>query len=162
MDVTLRSNIKLSHSADRVDEVIYKVNGTPVEVGKNYWAQLISGMKEGKYHVTIDVVSQLGQRGSASLDFDVVKNAPPVCSLSYTETSLSWNFTNKCSDIDGKISRYEWYINGEMRSVFGSSATLSKNLNKGKQDIKVLAFDDSGDSAAQTLTVMGPADTSSQ
>lgn len=162
LDVTLRSNIKLSHSADRVDEVIYKVNGTPVEVGKNYWAQLISGMKEGKYHVTIDVVSQLGQRGSASLDFDVVKNAPPVCSLSYTETSLSWNFTNKCSDIDGKISRYEWYINGEMRSVFGSSATLSKNLNKGKQDIKVLAFDDSGDSAAQTLTVMGPADTSSQ
>lgn len=156
LDVTLRSNIKLSHSADKIDTVTYKVNGVPVEGSKNYWSQLIPGLKENKYTVTIDVISKLGQRGSASVDFDVVKNAPPVCTLNYTETNLSWNFTNKCDDQDGKITRFEWFINNELRNVFGSSATLSKNLNRGKQDLRVVAYDDSGDSATQHLIVYGP------
>lgn len=156
LDVTLRSNIKLSHSADKIDTVTYLVNGIPVEGSKNYWAQFIPGLKENKYRVTVEVVSQLGQRGSASVDFDVVKNAVPVCSLNYTETNLSWNFTNKCEDRDGKIARYEWFINNELRNVYGSSATLSKNLNRGKQDLRVVAYDDSGDSVTQHLTVYGP------
>lgn len=128
LDVTLRSNIKLSHSADSIDTVTYKVNGEVIPSGKNYWAQLIPGLKEKKYEITIDVVSKLGQRGSASVEFDVVKNAVPNCTLSYTETNLSWSFTNKCDDTDGKMVRYEWFINGELRNVFGSTATLSKTL----------------------------------
>nr|UGK56169.1 hypothetical protein [Escherichia coli]UGK56560.1 hypothetical protein [Escherichia coli] len=39
---------------------------------------------------------------------------------------MSWSFTNKCIDTDGKLVRYEWYINDELRNVFGSTATLSK------------------------------------
>jgi len=54
------------------------------------------------------------------------------------------------------MSRYEWYINGELRNVFGNSATLSKNLNRGKQELRVIAYDDSGDSDSQTLVVYGP------
>ncbi|EBG2148463.1 hypothetical protein FIP36_17105 [Salmonella enterica] len=158
LDVTMRSNIKLSHSADSIDSVIYKVNGEPVENGKNYWAQIITGLSEKKYTVTLDVISKFGQRGTATVEFDVVKNAPPACTLSYTETNLSWNFTNKCVDTDGKMARYEWYINDELRNVYGNSATLSKNLNRGKQDLRVVAYDDSGDSATQHLTVFGPED----
>lgn len=156
VDVTLRSNIKLSHSADSIDSVVYKVNGVQIDSGKNYWAQLIPGLKENKYSITVDVVSKLGQRGTAQVDFDVVKNSAPVCSLNYTETNLSWNFSNDCTDTDGKMARYEWYINNELRNVYGKSATLSKNLNRGKQEIRVLAFDDSGDSVTQTVTVVGP------
>nr|QHJ90676.1 hypothetical protein [Escherichia coli] len=63
---------------------------------------------------------------------------------------------HKCDDTDGKMVRYEWFINGELRNVFGSTATLSKNLNRGKQDIKVIAYDDSGDFATQHVTVFGP------
>ncbi|MBN6464134.1 hypothetical protein JZM26_26420, partial [Escherichia coli] len=134
----------------------YKVNGKVVEGSKNYWAQVISGLTEQKYVITMDVVSKMGQRGTASVDFDVVKNSVPQCTLSYTETNLSWSFTNKCVDTDGKLVRYEWYINDELRNVFGSTATLSKNLNRGKQDIRVVAYDDSGDSATQRTTVYGP------
>lgn len=158
LDVTLRSNIKLSHSADSIDTVTYKVNGTEIESGKNYWAQLITGLKENKYEVSIDVVSKLGQRGRASVEFDVVKNSVPSCTLGYTETNLSWSFTNKCTDADGKMVRYEWFINGELRNVFGSTATLSKNLNRGKQEVKVIGYDDSGDYASQQVTVFGPAE----
>ena len=111
----------------------YKVNGEVVPGSKNYWAQLISGLTEKKYEVTLDVVSKMGQRGTASVDFEVVKNAAPQCALSYTESNMSWSFTNKCIDTDGKLVRYEWYINDELRNVFGSTATLSKNLNRGKQ-----------------------------
>ncbi len=50
-----------------------------------------------------------------------LKNAVPNCTLSYTETNLSWSFTNKCDDTDGKMVRYEWFINGELRNVFGST-----------------------------------------
>ncbi|MGV7963802.1 IncHI-type conjugal transfer protein RSP [Photorhabdus tasmaniensis] len=162
LDVTLRSNIKLSHSADAIDTVTYKVNGEVVPGSKNYWAQLISGLPEKKYEITIDVVSKLGQRGTAAVDFDVVKNAVPECTLSYTETNLSWNFTNKCVDTDGKMVRYEWYINDELRNVFGSTATLSKNLNCGKLDIRVVAYDDSGDYSTQRVTVFGPTEDSSK
>lgn len=156
VDVTLRSNIKLAHTADSIDSVTYKVNGDVLDAGKNYWAQVVSNLKEGKYKITVDVVSKMGQRGSAEVDFDVVKNAPPECTLTYSDTNLSWNFTNKCVDSDGKMSRYEWYINGELRNVFGNSATLSKNLNRGKQELRVIAYDDSGDSDSQTLVVYGP------
>ncbi|MBX0103972.1 hypothetical protein HZR82_25420, partial [Salmonella enterica subsp. enterica serovar Typhi] len=142
--------------ADSIDTVTYKVNGEVVPGSKNYWAQLISGLTEKKYEVTLDVVSKMGQRGTASVDFEVVKNAAPQCALSYTESNMSWSFTNKCIDTDGKLVRYEWYINDELRNVFGSTATLSKNLNRGKQDIRVVAYDDSGDSATQRTTVYGP------
>ncbi|WP_236917416.1 hypothetical protein, partial [Enterobacter hormaechei] len=80
----------------------------------------------------------------------------PQCVLSHTESNMSWSFTNKCVDTDGKLVRYEWYINDELRNVFGSTATLSKNLNRGKQDIRVVAYDDSGDSATQRTVVYGP------
>ena len=156
VDVTLRSDIKLSHTADSIDSVTYKVNGETLDAGKNYWAQFVSNLKEGKYKITVDVVSKMGQRGTADVDFDVVKNSPPQCQLTYSDTNLSWNFTNKCVDSDGKMSRYEWYINGELRYVFGNSATLSKNLNRGKQELHVIAYDDSGDSDSQTLVVYGP------
>lgn len=156
LDVTLRSNIKLAHSADSIDTVTYKVNGEVVQGSKNYWAQGIPGLTEKKYEITLDVVSKMGQRGTASVDFDVVKNAAPQCVLSHTESNMSWSFTNKCVDTDGKLVRYEWYINDELRNVFGSTATLSKNLNRGKQDIRVVAYDDSGDSATQRTVVYGP------
>ena len=68
---------------------------------------------------------------------------------------MSLSFTNKCNDTYGKLVRYEWYINDELKNVFGSTATLSKNLNRGKQDIRVVAYDDSGDSATQRTTVYG-------
>ncbi|NRN29029.1 hypothetical protein [Photorhabdus heterorhabditis] len=158
LDVTLRSNIKLSHSADVVDTVTYKLNGQAIDGGRNYWTQFLPGLAEGKYQLVIEVVSKFGQRGTANVDFDVVKNAPPKCILDYTETNLSWNFTNKCTDFDGKMRKYEWYINDEQRNVFGNSATLSKNLNKGKQVVKVIAYDDSNDSDTQTVTVYDPND----
>lgn len=46
LDVTLRSNIKLAHSADSIDTVTYKVNGEVVQGSKNYWAQGIPGLTE--------------------------------------------------------------------------------------------------------------------
>lgn len=162
LDVTLRTNIKLAHSADSIDTVTYRVNGEVVPGSKNYWAQLISNLNENKYSITLDVVSKMGQRGTTSVDFDVVKNSPPQCALSYTESNMSWSFTNKCVDTDGKLVRYEWYINDELRNVFGSTATLSKNLNRGKQDIRIVAYDDSGDSTTQRTTVYGPDETTSR
>ncbi|MDP0941870.1 hypothetical protein, partial [Klebsiella quasipneumoniae] len=57
LDVPLRSNIKLSHSADSIDTVTYNVNGEVIPSGKNNCAQLISGFKEKKYEITLDVVS---------------------------------------------------------------------------------------------------------
>ncbi|MCZ5120754.1 hypothetical protein O6A27_28710, partial [Escherichia coli] len=60
LDVTLRSNIKLAHSADSFDTVTYKLHGEVVPGSKNYWAQLISGLTEKKYEVTLDVVSKMG------------------------------------------------------------------------------------------------------
>ncbi|CRY84277.1 hypothetical protein [Yersinia intermedia] len=155
LDLNLRAAVKLAHSADTIDSVSYKLNGEVIDGGKNYWAQYFPGIKEGKYRLEMDVVSVMGQRGQSTIDFDVIANQPPTCELTYTESNLSWSFNDKCVDADGKVSRYEWYINDEIRSVYGTSATLSKNLNKGKIEVKVIAYDDSGDTAITKTTVYG-------
>lgn len=153
LDLSLRSSVKLAHSADSIDNVTFKLNGKPVEGGKNYWSQTFENIMEGSYKLEMDVVSTQGQRGVVVVDFDVIPNTPPTCNLTYTETQLSWAFTAKCSDPDGKISSYVWKVNDQVRGVFGSTATLSKAQNKGKLVVSITAYDDSGDSATSFITL---------
>ncbi|MDR8295220.1 hypothetical protein FPK78_21930, partial [Acinetobacter baumannii] len=108
-------------------------------------SQTFENIMEGSYKLEMDVVSTQGQRGVVVVDFDVIPNTPPTCNLTYTETQLSWAFTAKCSDPDGKISSYVWKVNDQVRGVFGSTATLSKAQNKGKLVVSITAYDDSGD-----------------
>ncbi|NJD50733.1 hypothetical protein EXY12_27390 [Klebsiella pneumoniae] len=153
LDLSLRSSVKLAHSADSIDNVTFKLNGKPVDGGKNYWSQTFENIMEGSYKLEMDVVSTQGQRGVVVVDFDVIPNTPPTCNLTYTETQLSWAFTAKCSDPDGKISSYVWKVNDQVRGVFGSTATLSKAQNKGKLVVSITAYDDSGDSATSFITL---------
>lgn len=156
LDVSLRNNIKLAHSADSVDSVIFTVNGAEVEKGKNYWSQTISGLEAGRYHVEMKVRSQMGQEGVQGLDFEVIQNKPPVCELNVTESSLAWRLVMSCDDEDGKMSSYKWRINDESRSVYSSTATLSKYLNKGKTVVSVDGIDDSGAVVTKEVTLYGP------
>lgn len=156
LDVSLRNNIKLAHSADSVDTVTFTVNGAEVEKGKNYWSQAITGLAAGRYHVEMKVRSIMGQEGTQGLDFEVVPNNPPVCELQVTESSLAWRLVMKCEDEDGKMSSYKWRINGESRSVYSSTATLSKYLNKGKTVVSVDGIDDSGAVVTKEVTLIGP------
>ena len=153
LDLSMRSSVKLAHSADSIDSVSFKLNGKAVDGGKNYWSQTFENIMEGSYKLEMDVVSTQGQRGSVTVDFDVIPNTPPNCSLTYTETPLSWAFTAKCNDPDGKISSYVWKVNDQVRGVFGSTATLSKSQNKGKLVVSITAYDDSGDTATSFITL---------
>jgi hypothetical protein len=153
LDLSLRSSVKLAHSADTIDTVSFKLNGKAIDGGRNYWSQLFGNIMEGTYKLEMEVVSTQGQRGRVQVDFDVIPNTPPTCNLTYTETALSWAFTGKCNDPDGKISSYVWKVNDQVRGVYGSTATLSKAQNKGKLVVSITAYDDSGDTATSFITL---------
>ncbi|MFO5854939.1 hypothetical protein, partial [Klebsiella pneumoniae] len=78
VDLSLRSSVKLAHSADSIDNVTFKLNGKPVDGGKNYWSQTFENIMEGSYKLEMDVVSTQGQRGVVVVDFDVIPNSPPT------------------------------------------------------------------------------------
>jgi hypothetical protein len=57
LDLSLRSSVKLAHSADTIDTVSFKLNGKAIDGGRNYWSQLFGNIMEGTYKLEMEVVS---------------------------------------------------------------------------------------------------------
>ena len=153
LDVISRVSTKLGHPSDTIKAYRWYHNGEMThEEGKGTYRQSLSTLAEGSHTIEVEVESLFGQIGRTRLDIEVVPNVPPECTLKTTQSTTSITFDMACSDEDGKIARYEWFLDGEPLANIQRSITLSK-AGRTTVSVTAVAHDDSWATTTKSETV---------
>lgn len=151
LDVVARASAVLGHPDDRIKTYRWKHNGSAV-TGDSY-NQMFSTLAAGRHTVSVEVESEFGQIGSTNLEFEVVPNSPPKCTLNTSQTTTAVTFDMVCQDSDGKIVKYEWLMDGEPLSNIQRSITVSK-AGRTAIAVSVTAHDDSWATETKTANLI--------
>jgi hypothetical protein len=153
LDMTLRSTAEVAHPDDRVvDWKWYVTNLSDLSVkeydtsGRLYLKNL--GVKGGEVDYNIRLVSttRFGQEGESEFNVHINKNIPPTCIMDLKESSTQLKWELKCSDVDGKIVKYNWYVDGIKLSNYQHTITMTKSRIVGESvTVKGEGVDDSED-----------------
>lgn len=157
MNYFLRTKINLGHSKDRVQKLQWSIDGEQIQ-GANSSVKIFDFTKPGIYKLSVDVETTLGQKQTASMNLEVLKNKPPRCSPFTDVRDHFFTINANCSDEDGRISNIEYrYLDkGEPRLIRSSSQTIIFNSRlQPSIDAQIKAFDDSGDFVETSLQYSG-------
>lgn len=139
------------HPLDRPRQTMWSLdNGTPIS--KN--AITYQNIPAGPHTIKAVMTSNYGATVSAEDSFIVIPNIPPTCTLSGAKnaSTLQATFVAGCTDPDGKIKRYEWFINGT-RTTGWSSTFRSSYSGTGTMIASVKVTDDGGAVATNEFTL---------
>ncbi|MFC7132467.1 MULTISPECIES: PKD domain-containing protein [Salinibaculum] len=110
---------------------------------------------EGTYTVGLEVEDNGGRTATVSKSITVT-NTPPIPDFSYavseTNTLQATFDAGNSTDPDGRIERYEWYIDGDYVES-GQRATI-EFPGKGSYAVRLVAYDN-GEKQASTSTTVG-------
>jgi hypothetical protein len=129
------------HPADRIDDIIFKVDGEVVEDRGSYSRTTLD---EGDHTMTIEVVSRMGQNASKDFPITVKANKAPTCELVEKEYSSTWSYTAVCKDEDGKLKKYKWLINGVDPGRSSVRMSVPKSQFDTVPPVQLIGIDDAG------------------
>ncbi len=147
LDVLVRSYISGGHPKDRVSGMTFKMDGEVIEDARNYARDTLDA---GEHTLVMEIESKMGVTASQSATITVNENQPPECGFRISESVYAWVVYAECSDPDGRMSGYEWIMNGEEVSITSNRVTISKE--NGQPSLTLKGFDDSG-AASEEVTV---------
>jgi len=160
LDGTIRAQIVIAHPDDKMEKWEWSIinNNTGEETvlqgrSRSYLSDL--GIQEGtaSYTVKLKATTIFGQVGEQALDIFVNRNIKPTCTMDISESSTSIRAELDCDDVDGKIAKYAWYINGVKLANYQYAITLTKSrLEGGTVTIKGEGIDNSFESDSVTIT----------
>lgn len=130
---------------DRVSRFEFEVDGELVEDATRY---LRVPLTEGEHEVTVRMVSDYGEVAEQVQTVTVVANQPPVCDLRFYETTTGWRYRSDCQDADGRVSHFEWQVNGEPIALDSYGLSISKGQFPNRPTVRLRGVDDSGDYSA--------------
>lgn len=152
LTVTVRPEVSGGHPKDRVAERKFFLNGELLQEGGT---SARAALDAGKHVIGFELLSRYGQVSTGEVEFEVNANKPPVCTVSTKDSGSSWRFTADCTDEDGRISAYNWEVNG-VEAGKAKSLSIVKSKTDGLPTVTVTATDDSGGvSNPVTHTVTG-------
>lgn len=150
LDVIIRPKITGGHPYDRVVSRTYKVDGEALDGQESTFAR--TTLDAGEHTLGVDISTKMGVTASGQTDVTVSENQPPVCTLEKTESRYSWTIRASCTDVDGRVAKYLWTLNGEPVNFSSYRITLSKGTYPQLPPITLVATDDGGaDSAPVNL-----------
>ena len=150
--VTVRPEISGGHPKDRVAERKFFLNGELLQEGGT---SARAELNAGNHVFGFELVSRYGQTGRGEVSFEVIGNQVPVCTISTKDSGSSWRFNADCTDTDGRVSAYNWLIDG-VEAGKAKSLSIVKSKVSGLPTVTVTATDDSGGvSEPVSFTVTG-------
>ena len=152
LDVSIRASVKLGHPQDRVDKYEWFLDGKVLEEQNSLRAS-IDNLEAGEHRIKVIVTSKFGVVKEDWRDVEVAPNEPPVCNLSYKLYGRSVSLKSGCEDSDGKMLTHNWFIDGELIRVHANNVSVIGTEGE-RIDVRVVGFDDSGDSAEDTLNIL--------
>lgn len=151
LDVVVNSGVVLDHDKDSIESFTWSLDGEKQD--SQLRRNLFSGLTEGHHVIQFDAVSAFGQRGSKTLEVDVVANQLPVCNPTVYSGSTSWRVSLHCSDPDGRMVAYRWILGDEAKGNTSDTITVTKGLYQTPLVAKAVAVDDSGGETPVQVTL---------
>lgn len=142
LNVSISPRVTGGHTQDRVVERLYFINGQLLEDEKGSSARttLYAGINE----IVVQIRTKMGQSEEGRLEIDIKENEPPVCDLQRQESTYSWRIRANCTDPDGRVAKYHWWLNGEKLRFSSYNVTINKSNYETMPSIKLIAEDDAG------------------
>ncbi|MBX0311714.1 MAG: hypothetical protein JHC31_08040, partial [Sulfurihydrogenibium sp.] len=128
------------HPNDSLASYSWKLNG--VDLGIDRFNVELNNLSKGDYEVEVTVNTKLGISESKKMNFSVLENKLPNCTVESVDLLKTFNLNAKCSDEDGKIIEYKWF-DDKIIYLKRQNFTLSKTRNTTINNLKLQATDDS-------------------
>lgn len=139
--IVSRMAVRRTHPNDRMDSIIWYLNGE--QVGEPRTTGYFDLTEPGTFEITGEVHTRLGQVASVTESVTLSPNQPPTCQPAVVETASVYRVETNCSDLDGRIVRYEWEwdegISSQSRPTLSFSKASYESLS-----VTFRAYDDSG------------------
>lgn len=143
LGVLIRPTITGGHPKDRINIRQYTVDGEPLEAAGEYARATLPA--PGTYTAKLDIASEMGHSASGEVRIPVNTNKSPSCTLEVSSGRTSWLAKASCSDEDGRIAKYLWFVNGEPQAISSSSISVPMWRHPDAEPvITVVGVDDSG------------------
>lgn len=150
LDIIVRPEVSGGHPADRILRLRYFVNGQLTPVISSFGRFTLP---QGVTTVGIEADTEMGFTVSGQTDFNVVANVIPTCKMTRKEWFGGWVYNARCSDVDGRVVRHSWLIDGADAQINGAQISVSRSGRSGEPAMQVIATDDAGD---QSVPVSPP------
>lgn len=128
------------HPNDSIASYSWKLNG--VDLGVNRYNVAFNNLSKGDYEVEVTVNTKLGISESKKMNFGVLENKLPNCTVESLDSLKTFNLNAKCTDEDGKIIEYKW-LDDKIIYLKRQTFALSKTRNTIINNLKLQATDDS-------------------
>lgn len=146
LKVLVRPTYYGGHPRDRINSKQYVINGEVVSESGDYGRAVLGA---GTHEVIMNLGTMMGRTVQGRTQVTVEKNRPPVCEISVREGRTNWRADASCSDEDGRMSTYKWWVNGELQSISSRSISIAQwRYPEGEPIITLVGVDDSGDESA--------------
>ena len=143
MDVLLRPQYSGGHPRDRIEVKEYFHNGELMDSSGDYGRATLNA---GTHEIRMRIATMMGYEAFGRTSITVKENIAPVCSIEVTPGRTSWLAKSLCTDEDGRVSTYRWWINGEEQTITSSSISVPMwRYPDGEPIITLVGIDDSGD-----------------
>lgn len=142
LEVLLRPQYSGGHPRDRIETKEYFLNGDLMESSGDYGRATLNA---GTHEVTMRIATMMGYEAIGRTNIAVVENIAPVCDIEVTPGRTSWLAKSLCTDGDGRVATYRWWVNGEEQTITSSSISVPMwRYPEGEPIITVVGVDDSG------------------
>ena len=152
LDASIRTRVELGHPNDRIDKYEWYLDGELIPDEESSRVT-VEDLGEGNHQVVVRVTSEFGIAKEERLDIQVAPNVPGECDMSYRQYGSSINVKSGCEDPDGRMSTFNWYVDGELIHVHANNVSVISKPGEAI-DFRVVGFDDSGASTEASLSVM--------
>lgn len=150
--IIMKPEVTGGHPLDRITSYAYKVDGKQVKTMGEYGQAVLNA---GKHQVTLDITSAYGKTAHAQKTIEAFANKPPACKLVTDNSTFRVSFKLDCTDEDGYVADYAWWINGKKLSIHGYTVSVTKDPSITKAqtfDVQGQGIDNSGASSSMQET----------
>ena len=153
LDVIINAGVRLQHYQDRVDSYQWYVDDNLLP-DTNARANVF-GLPEGQHTIKLVATSDHGHVAEEEYVVDVIDNKTPTCKPRWRVYAYYTRIDSMCTDEDGRMTLYEWEVDGVMTGVRGSSIQYyyPGGTRPESIDVRLIAYDDSNESSEMTFNI---------
>jgi len=142
LEVLLRPQYSGGHPRDRIETKEYFLNGDLMASSGDYGRATLPA---GTHEVKMRIFTMMGYEAIGRTNIAVVENIAPVCQIEVTPGRTSWLAKSLCTDEDGRVATYRWWVNGEEQTITSSSISVPMwRYPEGEPITTLVGIDDSG------------------
>ena len=153
LDVIINAGVRLQHYQDKVDTYQWYVDDVLLP-DSNARANVF-GLPEGQHVIKLVATTAHGHVAEEEYVVDVIDNKTPTCKPRWRVYAYYTRIDSMCTDEDGRMTLYEWEVDGKMTGVRGSSIQYyyPSGVRPDSIDVRLIAYDDSNESSETTFNV---------